>query len=1317
MKKIKRFLAFFMIIVYVGLIGTPNITVNACSVTGTTPNITIDGVRWHVNEVYDDTTVYLYLCKIETSEDDIELRFPTYEECYNKWSTLGSGYRTSYNITKVDRLRFCGFNDSLERVKSVVINEGYKVFPNDLSRNTSMFRDNTSIEKITVDTNNSEDFEICEATFANMSGLKEVNMNVGTRNLTLDGSVFANCVNLEKVTLTGNVSFGGSFNFAGCKNLKSIEVNGTLVVDGTQDFSGCENLKYIGVYGNATFNGANTFTDTTAKNSTLEAKFDGRLITSSKLLDGPSYVAKTSIVAQNLLKSGVVSENVSGTKAVFAGCKNISTISINGKGNTVNANFIANATSIGNLNIEGGTTTFAENSIVNSTINGISFNASTKVGKGALNNCKVENMYFNTSDVTSSGNSNDGAIGKNNTKVANMYFNHYDFFRNSDKVTSLENVPLGTGDYSLNCDNIYFLSPNFNKINQSPYSSKTITNVYGYGGTLATYNEGNSITAKEMFEQWKNGNNNNYHNIVQLTSPKDRETTETKTLYVEKEDGKAVFDLSSLNVKAMYNKDIKNVDQLPTDEAGNVRQGEFSLKYTKDPKASTNFNYKVLKEATGASANGQYTYTANGKTYITCQEDKLELGVSKDPYRFYVQAAGETWPLDVVVEQNTVNSLSVSINKEDGAKDGKLHLTVGDDLNQLKEYITVTAKLANGKDTVLSESQYTVVKTDLSNTPATAQDTTLLVYHQESGATVKLENVQIHEDKVASFDLACSKTDMPIGGQITLEDMTLTNIAYDNPLTQVVAKLAKPTADADYAYRFLQDGQETDVYTIQEGVNTVSVIYQGCVQEVEVNGVSNKVKDYTISCDVKDVELYQKSTLDISEVMLENVVYAEECLSDLERSIVDSGFKFVVNGQETDTVKLEDGDNTIRVRYNGLDKTFTVKAYAQSVDRIDVSYCGPAVYEGCEVPKDTQVLLVTVYYKHPYEASVLLSNFEVSYDTYHIVPGEDNEIYVRYKGVRSVQPIRVKGLADGLKSINKVEYRGATTKGTKLKKEDFYVELGYLSGKTVTSEENPAILEKLSLSSNTLVEGENNIKVVYDGGLTEEVKVKTNSNPKPTESASPQPPTESPKVSGSTATPQVTVSPSNAPAGPTVTLAPQGTNAPVVAPTASPVVQPQKGSSITVQGVKYKVTAVTEQGGSVSVTGYDKKASKVKLQTTVSLDGYQYKVTKIEKRALENCQTLKGNVNIPYYVTDIGDKAFYKCKKITKVVMGKELKTIGTAAFQYCTNLKVIDLANCTLKKVEKKAFFNNHKKRKFKMNSPQISYYRKLLKKKKQYN
>jgi len=519
-------------------------------------------------------------------------------------------------------------------------------------------------------------------------------------------SVFEGCSNLTNVTLTaGTITINGGLNFSGCSNLSKIVFNGEVTFSGEKDFQGCNCLQDVRFNKGTTFAGNNTLSNLNLPESNIT--FNGNVTN--------------------------VSEGKSTT--VFSECRGINTVSIGVKDvdstGKIGSNFIANST-IANLNIEGGTTTLAEGAIANSTINGVSFNAPTKVGKGTLAGCTVGNMYFNTSDVKANG--SDGAIGKNTT-VANIYFNHYDFFRNSDKVTALDSVPLGTKEYSLNCTNMYFLSPNFNQINQSPYDSKVATNVYGYGGTLSTYDTIKNITSKEMFEQWTGGNNT-YHNIVQLTSGQKEGETETKRLFVEEKDQKVTFDLSSLEILAKYNEDIKDLDQLPTDEEGNVRQGEFRLQYTKDPNASTNFNYKVLTEATEASASGQYTYTdKNGVKYITCQEDKLELGVGT--HHYYVQAAGEIWPLDIEVEQNTVSELRVSI-RDKGQKDGKLHVTVGDDLAKVKGYITVTAVLADGETEVtLDESQYKVVKADLSETPVTAQDTTLVVYYQKSIKTKK----------------------------------------------------------------------------------------------------------------------------------------------------------------------------------------------------------------------------------------------------------------------------------------------------------------------------------------------------------------------------------------------------------------------------------------------------------------------------------------------------------------------------------------------------------------------------------------------------
>ena len=1294
-KRVRIYIARILIILTCLNLDFSGLTVEAATYDQR-ENIEFQNLKWLLTLPYSTHIITVGPC--EVLKDGSSMVLPTKKQM----KELASGYSGIKRTLEQDESGECAIKVSfncdiygiqenvLNRTSELVIHEDYPVFPNDNTitedSGHDVFQGNETIKQITVNTNNQNGFRIRKKTFKDMSGLKTVDINVGDGEIRLDGSVFEGCTNLTNVTLSARtITIDGGLNFSGCSMLSTVVFKGNVTFTGEKDFQGCNSLSTVEFNKDTAFDGTDTFSNLNLSDTNIT--FTGDV---TNISEGKSAVA-------------------------FTGCKGIGTVSIGAKNEETSANiggnFISNST-LTNLNIEDGTTTLAADAINNCKIDGISFNASTKVGKGALVGCTVGNMYFNTPDVKSNG--AEGAIGKNTT-VQNIYFNHYDFFRNSDKVTELDNVPLGMEDYSLNCKNMYFLSPNFNKINNSYYNSKVVTNVYGYGGTLSTYNdEEEKITSKEMFEQWT-GNNNTYYNIIQLTSGQKQGKLEEKKLFVEMEDQKVTFDLSSLEIFAKYNENITTLDQLPTDEAGNVRTGEFRLQYTKDSKADTNFNYKVLTEATEASASGQYTYTdEKGVKYITCQKDKLELGVGT--YHYYVQAAGETWPLTIEVKQNKISKLKVLI-KDKGQTDGKIHVTEGDELAKVKEYITVMGVLADEETEVeLNASQYKVVKADLSETAITAQDTELLVHYQGLEKMEKVKDVEVHPKKITSFVVACDKANMPIGSQLTLEDLTLTEGTYDNPLDTPIAKIYK-------GYHFLQDGQETDVYTIKSGENKISVTYEGCVEQIAVTGVSNQVEDYEINCKVKEVELYQKSSLDISEVTLENVVYADERLDGFKVETVKSGFTFVVNGEETDTVKLEDGENTIRVRYNGLDKNFTVKAYEQSIDRIEVEYCGPTeIYEGNEIPKDTSVLMVTVYYKHPYEVSLLLSNFEVSYDTYHIVPGEDNEIYVYYKGVKSSQPIHVLGLKNGIKGIKTVEYRGSNKTGTSLEKEDFYVELEYLSGKVVTSEENPSILDNLNLSLDKLKDGNNSIDVVYDGALTTKVEVVANAEGIPA-SAMPETTripeitsggsivskdTEAPKLTVAptntvepkitvtpkhTVAPKMTVAPGSISEAPVVTQTPQETDANSVVPTVSPIAQPQKDSSFTLQGVTYKVTGVTNKGGSVSITGYDKEALKVKLQTAVSLNGYKYTVTKIEKGAFRNCSKLSGTINLTKNVKVVGDSAFSGCKNIKKVVFGSNVTQIGKSSFCNCSKLSTIQFKTGSVKKIGKNAFKGISKK------------------------
>ena len=53
----------------------------------------------------------------------------------------------------------------------------------------------------------------------------------------------------------------------------------------------------------------------------------------------------------------------------------------------------------------------------------------------------------------------------------------------------------------------------------------------------------------------------------------------------------------------------------------------------------------------------------------------------------------------------------------------------------------------------------------------------------------------------------------------------------------------------------------------------------------------------------------------------------------------------------------------------------------------------------------------------------------------------------------------------------------------------------------------------------------------------------------------------------------------------------------------------------------------------------------------------------------------------------IGNKAFKKNKKITKAIIGKNVKTIGNSAFEGCKKLKLVNIKSKKLTKIGKKAF------------------------------
>lgn len=177
----------------------------------------------------------------------------------------------------------------------------------------------------------------------------------------------------------------------------------------------------------------------------------------------------------------------------------------------------------------------------------------------------------------------------------------------------------------------------------------------------------------------------------------------------------------------------------------------------------------------------------------------------------------------------------------------------------------------------------------------------------------------------------------------------------------------------------------------------------------------------------------------------------------------------------------------------------------------------------------------------------------------------------------------------------------------------------------------------------------------------------------------------------------VTTDPGNQPGGnpatPTATP-PQSGNASSAspAPTAGNANTIVKGSVCQADGAKYKVSSV-----SARTVAYQ-APQKVGAKNITVPASVQVKV---------------GGKTETFKVTAISAKAFTKCKKLTKVTIGKNVETIDKEAFKNCKSLKTIAIKSTKLKKVGKNAIKGIHKKAVITCGKKNLKAYKKLFSKK----
>ena len=161
---------------------------------------------------------------------------------------------------------------------------------------------------------------------------------------------------------------------------------------------------------------------------------------------------------------------------------------------------------------------------------------------------------------------------------------------------------------------------------------------------------------------------------------------------------------------------------------------------------------------------------------------------------------------------------------------------------------------------------------------------------------------------------------------------------------------------------------------------------------------------------------------------------------------------------------------------------------------------------------------------------------------------------------------------------------------------------------------------------------------------------------------------------------------------------------------------PAAGTSLKEKtGREFKVTESdgSESKPSVTLTklsAKEKKAKKVTIPKTVTINNVKYQVTGIAAKAFKNSKKLQTVVS-PDTVTEIGTGSFEGCKKLKSVTIGKNVTSIGKNAFKNCKNLKKITVKSTKLKKVGKGALTGINRKCVIKVPKKQLKSYKRLFK------
>ena len=129
--------------------------------------------------------------------------------------------------------------------------------------------------------------------------------------------------------------------------------------------------------------------------------------------------------------------------------------------------------------------------------------------------------------------------------------------------------------------------------------------------------------------------------------------------------------------------------------------------------------------------------------------------------------------------------------------------------------------------------------------------------------------------------------------------------------------------------------------------------------------------------------------------------------------------------------------------------------------------------------------------------------------------------------------------------------------------------------------------------------------------------------------------------------------------------------------------------TVKINGLYYSLgttTATLVKDQSSDLSTY-KAYTSVDVPASVTYNNYTYPVVTIGTSAFESCSNLQ-SVTLPNSITAIYTDAFYGCSKLEDINLPEGLTTINTRAFEYC-NLDTIIIPS-TVTSLGNKAFYNN---------------------------